>query len=224
MPHTGECGPLTPEWLRQAIALTERAAAMDRIQADWAYPYFQFAKGLAEYRQGRFDQAISVMRGDASRVPGPAPRLVLAMAMHRTGQVAEARKTLAAAVLSFDWRANQTRDHDDWIRHVLRREAESMILPNLPAFLDDKYRPRDNPASTPMPSPPPRTWRRTLLRDTATTPPAPPPWPAAAAARMRPASGKRRESHGAIRRGNGCGRTWPPGARRWTSPPRPAIG
>jgi hypothetical protein len=26
----------------------------------------------------------------------------------------------------------------------LRREAEAMILPNLPAFLDGKYRPQDN--------------------------------------------------------------------------------
>jgi serine/threonine-protein kinase len=66
------------------------------------------------------------------------------MALHRSGQVLEARKTLAAAVLSYDWRANQARDHDDWIPHVLRREAEGLILPNLPAFLDGKYQPKDN--------------------------------------------------------------------------------
>ena len=40
------------------------------------------------------------MRGDASRVRGPIARLVLAMALHRDGQLAEARKTLAAAILS----------------------------------------------------------------------------------------------------------------------------
>jgi eukaryotic-like serine/threonine-protein kinase len=103
-----------------------------------------FAQGLAEYRQERFDQAISRMQGDASRMPGPAPRLVLAMALHRSGQVAEARKTLAAAVLAYDWRANQARNHDDWIPHVLRREAEAMILPNLPAFLQGEYQPQDH--------------------------------------------------------------------------------
>jgi tetratricopeptide (TPR) repeat protein len=136
--------PPTGDELRQAVILTERAAAMDRIQADWAYPHFLFAKGLAEYRQDRFDQAISMMRGEASQALGPGPRLVLAMALHRSGQVAEARKTLAAAVVSHDWRANQARNQDDWFVHVLRREAEGMILPNLPAFLDGKYQPQDN--------------------------------------------------------------------------------
>ena len=35
------------------------------------YPWFLFARGLAEYREGKFDQAIATMRGDASRVGGP---------------------------------------------------------------------------------------------------------------------------------------------------------
>ena len=67
------------------------------------------------------------MRGDASRVDGPITRLVLAMALHQDGQLAEARKTLAAAILSYDWKAIQARDHDAWICHVLRREAEGLI-------------------------------------------------------------------------------------------------
>src|SRR5262249_43775850 len=33
---------------------------------------------------------------------------------------------------------------NDWSSHVLRREAETLILPNLPAFLDGKYQPQDN--------------------------------------------------------------------------------
>jgi eukaryotic-like serine/threonine-protein kinase len=36
------------------------------------------------------------------------------------------------------------RDQDDWICHVLRREAEAMILHDLPSFLCGIYRPRDN--------------------------------------------------------------------------------
>jgi serine/threonine-protein kinase len=35
-------------------------------------------------------------------------------------------------------------DQHGCIAHSLRREAEAMILPDLPAFLDGKYRPRDN--------------------------------------------------------------------------------
>jgi serine/threonine-protein kinase len=68
----------------------------------------------------------------------------MAMALHRNGQANEARKTLASAVLSYDWTANQVRDIHGCIYHVLRREAEAMILPNLPAFLNGKYRPQDN--------------------------------------------------------------------------------
>ena len=136
--------PLEGNDLRLAAALTGRAAAVDRSLYPGTYPYFQFAMGLAEYRQGRFDRAIAVMRGDAASVPNPAPRLVLAMALHQSGQVAEARKTLAVAISGHDWRANNVRDQDGWIYHSLRREAEGMIVPNLPAFLEGKYQPRDN--------------------------------------------------------------------------------
>ena len=72
------------------------------------------------------------MRGDAAGVLGPAPRLVLAMALHQSGQVEEARKTLADAVRSYDWSAAKVRDQNDWISHVLRREAERLIMPALP--------------------------------------------------------------------------------------------
>jgi serine/threonine-protein kinase len=130
--------------LNQAAMLALRAAtASDGPDDASARPYFLFAQGLAEYRQGRLDRAIAVMRGDASRVTGPAPRLVLAMALHGSGQAAEARKTLTTAVLSYDWRVRPTDDHNDWTGNVLRREAESMILPNLPGFLAGNYQPQD---------------------------------------------------------------------------------
>jgi serine/threonine-protein kinase len=66
------------------------------------------------------------------------------MALHRIGQVAEARKTLAAVVTTHDWRASRVQDQDDWIYHSLLREAEGMILPDLPSFLEGTYQPRDN--------------------------------------------------------------------------------
>jgi serine/threonine-protein kinase len=87
-----------------------------------------------------------MMQGDAATVLGPAPRLVLAMARYQSGGLREARQTLGAAVLSHDWRAVQTqvRDQNGWIYHILRHEAESLILPNLVAFLDGTYQPQDN--------------------------------------------------------------------------------
>jgi serine/threonine-protein kinase len=135
--------PATEDDLRQAAALAERAAAVEPAKYPEIYPSFLFVRGLVEYRQGGLDQAIATMRGDASRMLGPAPRLVLAMALHKSGQVGEARKLLAAAVLDFDWRAQVGNPHD-WISHVLRREAESLIVPNLPAFLAGAYEPLDN--------------------------------------------------------------------------------
>jgi serine/threonine-protein kinase len=137
--------PGTDDELRQAVALAERAVA--KLEGDkWGHPYFEFVHGLAEYRQGQFERAIATMHGEASGVLGPAPRLVVAMSQHLSGQATEARKTLAAAILAHDWRAMQVhvRDQNGWIYHVFRREAESIILPNLPAFLDGKYEPQDN--------------------------------------------------------------------------------
>jgi serine/threonine-protein kinase len=136
--------PATGEELRQAVALTRCAAASDPSVHSGAYPWFLFARGLAEYREGKFDQAISTMRGDASRLDRPVARLVLAMALHQDGQLAEARNTLAAAILSYDWRETQARDLVAWICHLLRREAEDLVLPNLPALLKGTHRPRDN--------------------------------------------------------------------------------
>jgi serine/threonine-protein kinase len=87
--------PAAEDGLQTAVALAERAVAAKATTAQWIYPYFLFAQGLAEYRQGRFDSAISIMRGDAGTVMGPAPRLVMAMAQYRKGQEEEARKTFA---------------------------------------------------------------------------------------------------------------------------------
>ena len=44
------------------------------------------------------------------------------------GELPEAPKTLAAAILSYDWKATRARDVYSWIRHVLRREAEGLIF------------------------------------------------------------------------------------------------
>src|SRR5262249_14127591 len=119
-------------------------AAIDRSREPVLYPYFLFVRGLADYRQGRFEPAIATMRGEASRVLGPAPRLVLALALHQSGQTPAARKALAAAIVGYDWTVANVRDQDGWIYHSLRREAEQLILPDLPAFLDGKYQPQDN--------------------------------------------------------------------------------
>jgi serine/threonine-protein kinase len=136
--------PAAEDELQAAATLAERAVAAKATTPQWIYPYFLFAQGLAEYRQGRFDSAISIMSADAGTVMGPAPRLVIAMAEYRNGQREEARETLAAAISSFDWSAAEAGSRDHWIWHVLRREAESLIFPEIGAFLEGRYQPRDN--------------------------------------------------------------------------------
>ena len=136
--------PATGDELRQAVALARRAAATNPSAYGEDYSWFLFARGLAEYREGNFHQAISTMHGITPRLDGPIARLVLAMALHKVGQLSEARKTLAAAILSNDWRSVKARDHGTWICHLHRREAEELILPNLPAFRRGEYRPQDN--------------------------------------------------------------------------------
>jgi serine/threonine-protein kinase len=135
--------PATGDELHKAVAVAARAVARTSGEQG-ARPYFEFAGGLAVYRQGQYDRAISAMRGDAAIVLRPAPALIIAMALHQKGQANEARKTLTSAILSYDWSADQVRDVHGCILHVLRREAESIFLPRLPAFLDGKYLPRDN--------------------------------------------------------------------------------
>jgi eukaryotic-like serine/threonine-protein kinase len=115
--------PASEGELQQAVALTERAVA-----ASGANPYFRFAQGLARYRQGRFDDSIKLMTGGAASVMGPSPRLVLAMAQYQKNQQDQARKTLAAAIASYDWSGAKADNHDAWIAHILRREAEALIL------------------------------------------------------------------------------------------------
>jgi serine/threonine-protein kinase len=144
--------PADGDELRQAAALARRAAAIDFLKYAATYPNHVFVRGLADYREGKFPLAIGTMRGDAARVSNPTPRLVLAMALHRNGQTAEARKALAATVAGYDWNAANARSwgstnlhyQDDWTCHALLREAGRLILPDLPAFLDGKYRPKEN--------------------------------------------------------------------------------
>ena len=66
----------------------------------WAATFFQFAKGLSEYRQGHFTSAVEWMQKALAK-PGESEfrdaqaYLVLAMAHHQLNQVEEARAALA---------------------------------------------------------------------------------------------------------------------------------
>ncbi len=128
--------PPSADELQQAVELTERAVAVGRAGHEFNYPYYRFAEGLARYRQGRFDDVITLMTGDAAQSLGACPRLVLAMALHQLGRREEARSALEDAIRQFDW-TPQSADHQDvWISHILRREAEALVLADRPALLE----------------------------------------------------------------------------------------
>jgi eukaryotic-like serine/threonine-protein kinase len=136
--------PPSNEELMAAVALADRAVAATSAEFAENYQYFLFAKGLAEYREGHFDSAISIMNGKAGTVLGPCPRFVIAMAKYRLGEVREAKKIVATEISLSDWSMEQVRSHDQWLWHILRREAESMIFPNTEAFLKGEYQPQEN--------------------------------------------------------------------------------
>jgi tetratricopeptide (TPR) repeat protein len=135
----------SPDGLRSAAELADRAVAAAAKSSEPDNGYVQFVKGLSEYRLDRLDQAVPLLREAAQKIPSrPGPRLVLAMAQFRSGSPSAARNTLAAAVATYDWKQLPEDTASVWTSHILRREAEAMILPNLPAFLQGKHRPHDN--------------------------------------------------------------------------------
>jgi serine/threonine protein kinase/tetratricopeptide (TPR) repeat protein len=138
--------PGSPEELRQAAALADRALAAGP-EYEW-YAYFQLVKALAEYRQGRWDSSAELAKAAATRLPShsavtvPA-QLLQAMVQYRKGQTTLAQKTLAGAVSAISGNEASAVSGDAWICHILRREAETLILPNLGPFLQGAYRPKD---------------------------------------------------------------------------------
>jgi serine/threonine-protein kinase len=146
--------PIAPgdeEDLALATALADRAMAQAKSTVPaWRYSYYQFTKGLADYRNGHLDESIKRMGGDTSKVLGPCPKFVVAMALHDQGKDAEARRALADAVPKFDWRPARADSTDLWIYHILRREAQAKVLPDFPALVDGAAQPRDNDERLPV--------------------------------------------------------------------------
>jgi serine/threonine-protein kinase len=121
--------PWDTDELRLTSAMADRAAAAQRTADGKTYPYDAFAQGLAAYRLGHFDQAISLMTGQAASVTPPCPKLITAMALFRKGEVEKARSILNEAVGSFDWtkQVDPNLREEFWVARTLRREAEGLI-------------------------------------------------------------------------------------------------
>jgi serine/threonine-protein kinase len=64
------------------------------------------------------------------------------MAQFKTGSRAESRKTLAETLRTYNWQS--AADERLWVSHVLRREAEALILPDVPPFRRKGVEPRED--------------------------------------------------------------------------------
>jgi eukaryotic-like serine/threonine-protein kinase len=124
--------PASPEEMRVATTLIDRAVAAKDSVGDWMFPYFMVAKGLAEYRAGHFDSAIAILRKYNPTGLGPSSNLILAMALYRQGNRDAAEQTLAEAIANVDWNPSHAVQRDIWLAHILRREAQALILPGQP--------------------------------------------------------------------------------------------
>jgi tetratricopeptide (TPR) repeat protein len=128
--------------------LAEKGVNLGRNHAAYHVdlPWFMMAKGLAEYRQGRYAEALTTLELALAEVsnlrpsdPGKAyveshTRLVHAMTCYRLGRQAEARNSLEKAVEIKQNRLPQLTVHGlddywpDWLyAHTLLREAQALF-------------------------------------------------------------------------------------------------
>jgi len=123
---------------KQLAHLAEVVVSGDK-DADW-YDYFLFAKGLRDYRTGRYDDALAACRESRRRAPttkGSAELqsalnfTVEALALHGKGDADESRGSLDQAGTLLKQHMPGIDDgawwHDWLYAHILFREAEGLI-------------------------------------------------------------------------------------------------
>ena len=165
--------PVEGEELEAAGKLADAAARLGKEHEFRSY--FQFTDGLAQYRRGQFNEAVSTLR-DALFKPGDVAleidmHSVLEMALHRLHRPAEARASLAKAADQVATKLPSLNSSDldgtDWsdilITHLLLHEAEALL-----GELTDKGSP-----SPPARVPAPGTESTTEGKDPSRKPPVP---------------------------------------------------
>jgi tetratricopeptide (TPR) repeat protein len=104
------------------------------------------AQALLAYRRNRPLDALKLLSDTEGAISAKrlSPLIVAAMALHRTGNERQAKRALAAAIVSSVWIEQLAVNRKVWIENVLRRESERLILPRLNEFLAGSYKPVDN--------------------------------------------------------------------------------
>jgi tetratricopeptide (TPR) repeat protein len=134
-----DCLILPPSGVDSAVVdrWAERAVTIGKDSRD--LPYFQFAKALAEYRQGRFASTVDWTQKALVKLGGDSFRdaqayMVLAMAQHQLKQGDESHAALAKGLEVVDTHLPKLESGDigdawiDWIiAHALMSEARGLI-------------------------------------------------------------------------------------------------
>jgi WD40 repeat protein/serine/threonine protein kinase/tetratricopeptide (TPR) repeat protein len=131
---------LTPDLAdetKRVMRLADRSVSGTEGRSE--YGWFLQTKGMAEYRAGRYEQAVDWLRKSQPRLPNlPAGKSVtsffLALAYHRLGRADEARATLAQALQLVEQEfgtVDNTSVSGYWptwfVCQIVRREAEALI-------------------------------------------------------------------------------------------------
>lgn len=126
------------------VALKRTVAV--KLLPDWATPYYMLARSLAMYRRGDFKGATAIAEGGSAATLKPMPGLIAAMCRERLGQHDAAMLLLAQASVDGNWERAEATSREAWMFHVLRREAERLIMPGATAYFDGRggYAPRDD--------------------------------------------------------------------------------
>ncbi len=129
--------------------------------------WFNLAKGMYEYRTGRFDAAVATCRATRTRIKAEggvddslpaAVTALLAMALHRSGDTQGARRLLGELPKLIDEKllhlsSGELADywHDWLVARILYREAKSLraerelaLTKRFPAILRGEDKPADN--------------------------------------------------------------------------------
>jgi len=135
-PHTCErigrallLAPVSGERLARATELIDRALNADPgTYSNWAPPYFRLARALAEFRAGRFETCIATLDSETDVALPPMPYLLKAMSLQQSGRDDEAYRLLTETIQAYDWSEDRATNPEEWIFHILRREAEQSVF------------------------------------------------------------------------------------------------
>jgi Flp pilus assembly protein TadD len=126
--------PPSPADLETIAKMVNTALVVDSTHKSWADVYF--VKGLAEYRQGHFTNAVQwlqkVLTEKRSGSRNVEAQMVLALVQHQLKQADDARVTLAQGLQTAERLKKAGEDlGDDWndwiIAHLLLSQAQALV-------------------------------------------------------------------------------------------------